>query len=321
MEQSRRIEDLVREPIFVEPADEFWENNPARIVQRLGLHASITPWQKFLNDVTGVFATPAFRVTVAGAFTLFLFFLLSNHKQPPRDRDIESLSVPKAAPQLADGVAVPPSPLAENVLPDEKLTQPELRTTSDAEAFAPKPAEESTTRVAFAAVTPLPYRSILPMPLEGDLGQELIPLANASFLVSSLSKEEDSRDLRPAAFGSDVSGRRLRNGSTGEMAKDLPDQDSDFAETAWIVQESPSLSEKKSIWLSFLAREKDPTYRSLGIYNLALVLSRIAEESGARKDAQKALKFFTENEASLRFQMSDRRYDAEIKALLRIASQ
>ena len=75
-----------------------------------------------------------------------------------------------------------------------------------------------------------------------------------------------------------------------------------------IVQESKTLAEKRNTWLSSMNRETDITYRSLAVYNLALVLARIAEENKYPDDAAEARSFFLEYEEALRFQMGDERF-------------
>ena len=318
--QTQRIGRLFRKQIFPEPGEDYWEKTPMKIVRRLGLHPKITLWQQLLDQLGGLFASPAFRVAVAGAFTVALFFLLSNYW-----RGVESVAVRDS---VSDHVQVQKEPVdlpSQDPPIVENLEQslPTLVAGSDAANADPPETAGVQKQEAFEpGMEPLAYRSLLQVPFESGTAHELIPIANSLFLLSSDDTKDDGdrRNLSTSSFGADVLGNRGKHGARGQARQDVPDQDSDFAETAWIVQESQSLSEKKSIWLSFMAREKDPTYLSLGIYNLALVLSRIAEESRDQQSAQEALQFFVEHETSLRFQMNDGHYDAKMKTLRLIAA-
>ena len=101
--------------------------------------------------------------------------------------------------------------------------------------------------------------------------------------------------------------------SQPDVVSELPDEikkiRSGFLETLWIVQESQTLGEKKNIWLSYIDRESDITYRSLADYNLALVLAKMAEDSKDRDLATEARNFFLTHEEALRFQMGNQRFD------------
>ena len=104
--------------------------------------------------------------------------------------------------------------------------------------------------------------------------------------------------------------------SQADAVSDLPEEikriRSGFLETLWIVQESKAMDEKKNIWLSYINRESDITYRSLAIYNLALVLAKIAEESTDLGHAAEARSFFLGHEEALRFQMGNERFDNKL---------
>ena len=98
------------------------------------------------------------------------------------------------------------------------------------------------------------------------------------------------------------------------------DANNEFSEIMLIVHQSNALSEKRNILLSYIARETDSTYRSMAVFELALILKQIAEESNKSEAAKQALDFFKENERSLRFQMKAR-YDSSIHSLKSILNQ
>jgi hypothetical protein len=99
-----------------------------------------------------------------------------------------------------------------------------------------------------------------------------------------------------------------------ESQRDIPEESS-FNEIMWIVQQSTSLDEKRNIWLSYIGRETVDTYRSLGVYHLALVLSQIAEQTRSTEKAGKAAEFFEANQIILRQLLGDDRFNRKVATL------
>ncbi|MFQ5706017.1 MAG: anti-sigma factor family protein [bacterium] len=145
-----------------------------------------------------------------------------------------------------------------------------------------------------------------------------IPRDELALSVSKMVKETASNSRRhvPNQFALNV-GREVPSDQTSQDHKQLGETDSrqdDFAETLWLVQESTTLEEKRNIWLSYIAREQAPTYRSLGVYHLARVLTQRVEQSKNKEKALQALNFFRKHEKSLRPLMGGRQYELELNA-------
>ncbi len=157
--------------------------------------------------------------------------------------------------------------------------------------------------------------------------EELIPLPNSMFIMDGAANDQLTSGKKGKQMMS-TTAALARSGSAGRSANSLRRKkiidvhgENSFSQTLWIVQESTSLSEKKNIWLSYISREKDPTYHSLAIYQLALTLEKIVETSKSEADAREAYNFFVENKKTLIFQMKEQRYNSKLHVLEKMINQ
>jgi hypothetical protein len=152
-----------------------------------------------------------------------------------------------------------------------------------------------------------------------NFDEVIYPVPNTSFIIAmELIKEEEKNALAPEVrtFSFNL-GERSTLQPLQERPENLEALESEFYEILWITQETNILTEQRNIWLSYLSRETDPTFRSLAIFNLAWVLSKIAEETRNPVKAKEALDFLKEHQESLRFQMKQR-FEEKVGTLLAI---
>ncbi len=328
IDQIRQIETLIQDLRYVEPPPSYWEGVPKTVMRRLGLRPQPSLWARAVEKADLLFDMPGFRYGLAGLGGAAIAILVMNNWPGAEIRPIAQMP-------------------GEAVVAEGKLQ--ESQNISDLKGFATPSTTESVAATSTASnigqvgerapaadgagsnhdrsmprLTTIAARGLQSLQFDLTLEQELIPIPNSAYLLLAVEDQDHDKTalerIEVSSFGSDVVAAPLSTVDP-EMPKldDLQDQKSDFAETAWIVQESQSLAEKKSIWMSYVARETDPTYHSLGVYNLALVLAKGAEESRDREDALEALEFFAKHEKSLRFQMNDSRYDVKVGVLKLLA--
>jgi len=146
------------------------------------------------------------------------------------------------------------------------------------------------------------------------VNRELYPIPNTEFILPSQSDELQDRNnpLQRTFALNKQDARSSQPDVVSELPEEIKKIRSGFLETLWIVQESQTLNEKKNIWLSYIDRESAITYRSLGDYNMALVLAKIVEDSKDRDHATEARNFFLTHEEALRFQMGNERFDNKL---------
>ncbi len=151
--------------------------------------------------------------------------------------------------------------------------------------------------------------------VDQEYAREIYPLVGHLALMSSTGNEalddddEDESGLQTFTFTSGLNPLvSRRNGKAKVEKRDSlsPSDDAEagsFSTTLSFVEESKKLSEKRNIWLSYVNRENNVTYRSLGVYQLADVYYRIAEKKEDPDDVEDAIKFYYQYEKTLKSMM------------------
>lgn len=340
--------------LFETPDEAYWEKVPKSILASLnlnGLHESPEPafpkrelsnftlWDKMRQ----FFELPSVKIGFAGGMAVLLALVLltrDSRIEPPMASNLnqeqsESADNSAGSKQTAiEGlqseventvVSLEPSESSENgVIAERSGESVEKAETATQQLAADAVGDETQNDVQAsenASVADLAMSGVKPKSLHHtapEVGARMVTVPNPDYIIDEdepAEKKSNDADIVGVVSATDVlsgAGRKKVDQSTPEK---LTDDESDFAETRWIVQESQTLAEKKSIWLSYIAREKNSTYREMGIYNLALVLTEIAQESKDPEDAAYAITFFKENETSLRQQLSDNRFEMKLDML------
>ncbi len=314
LESLRRVDSLMKVDFYSEPAAEYWKSLPRNVTTRLRLRQQ-PPWYDKIRALVDELATAnSFKWGLASAAALITLtflvgrFYLLDTKKPglSEPQTVRSNAIPgKATTEQAPSVA--------GELKDEVTSvAPELNYSMGSDQPASSDVDVNR-RLATTKVERLPVRFQKTKPPATN--QELYPIPNFEFDLAAANMEDEQGDdgvpeLRTFALKSSV--KRKQKPSVSKSTDESNKRESSFSETLSIIQQTNSLSEKRNIWLSYLDRETDPTYRALGIYNLALTLSKIVEASNDSEKAQEALNFFKEHEKSLRFQLGNNRYQLEI---------
>lgn len=307
------------------PPDDYWETLPRVVMGRLGLGRERFTLQTFLQQTTKLFHVRIFQVGFAGAVVAMVLFLALRQSEVGRSKILATAAGPGQEESTISGLghdAPPESSAAPGAEMDESSKHADLERT-----VAVLAENESQTvppdrgipggKIRFEPPAEIPARGLLT--ISPTQQGELAPQPNPEFLLTGIDEDDVSSDdvtLRPtiAARGGTVSGSATEIDVPGPSLK-FTEEQSDFAETLWIVQESVTLREKKSIWLSYIAREKNSTYRAMGVYNLAVVLAKIAGNTKDPDEAKEAIEFFEKYGSSLRQQMGDKRYEMKLRAL------
>jgi hypothetical protein len=314
LESLRHLDSLMKVNFYSDPPAEYWKSLPRNVITRLGLRQQ-RPWfDKVRTFVDELAVANSFKWGLASAAALvtltFLVgrFYLHDTKKP-------GLSEP----QLARSNAIAEKATAEQAasvageLKDEVTSvQPELNHSMGSDQPANSDVDVNR-RVVTTKIERLPVRFQKTKPPATH--QALYPIPNIEFDLAAANMEDEQGNtgvpqLRTLALKSNVKSKQKAGVSWSTDKSN--EQVSSFSETLAIVQQINSLDENRNIWLSYLDRETDPTYRALGIYNLALTLSKIVEVSNDSEKAREALNFFKEHEKSLRFQLGNNRYQLEI---------
>lgn len=342
----KRLDAIFAKTHFAQPTIAYWQALPKTITARLGLETSKSKrlfiWQA-MEELKLAFG---FKWGLAGALALAatIFFLRGGFFSTPQSPITQTESIPKKQlsesqiPKLptinaTDVNSAPAAPSEESELlvatDESSRKEPDKAPTEDSELGLYEPAAEgeetaSAFAVKVARQTPsrLPVRIKIPsLPRFTD---EIYPIPNSDLgLWQTLPVVEEKLDQsaperRTYALESKVNSQ---SAAKSEAEKQVDRAASSFSETLWIVQESRTLSEKRNIWLSYISREQDVTYRSLGVYHLALVLAKIVEQTKDADKAREALEFFKEHEKSLRFQLSDPRFNIKMNIFEKIINQ
>jgi hypothetical protein len=323
LQAIKHIDALAKRLSFPEPPHQYWKTVPKIIVKRLGLRAEPSVVEQVAIFINEIFVSKSLRWGLTGAVSVlvlfFIFKAVGGFKKSDSFTTHEPVTIQETIPE--DLILESPSTKAEVPLYSETrrnqkeieegvgetlTTKTEIGTETDVK-------EIDEMIIAKENVESLPPRK---HQYEHSYFEEIIPVPQSELfsLNKYLDDSEDKTPKRVAAtvglqLGKDVTGSQQQNLSP---ADEFEEAQNNFAETLWIVQQMSALSEKRNIWLSYIGREKDPTYRSLGIYNLALVLSKQVEESNDPEKATEALNFYIEHEKSLRVQMGPKRYQLKI---------
>ncbi len=321
-----QVDDLFRsnrDNIFPQPSYQYWQDASAGIARRIEKQRTpVVRWQargvqEFAARLMAMLEPSPVRLGLVGLASLaLLVVLLGRNQMPPAGLDMAAPddSMPTIATplHLSDAETQPPDQGPSEVLaviatPDvsAKLVSNDLPASIKAMPWS-EPVAVAVRGPLFRR--PAPVRELMPVP------------APAFIMLDEENLDGDDLSAPPSAVALKVKGRRKSQSVTSdEQVSPLPVNESDFAETMWIVQESRTLAEKKNIWLSYVTREKNPTYQKMGYYNLALVLANLVHETKDPVLAQDAIDFYVEHEAALRPQMKDQRYNRKLSALRTIA--
>ncbi|MFQ5750668.1 MAG: anti-sigma factor family protein [bacterium] len=341
MNSLKQIESLLQREIYQEPPKEYWSILPTIITQKLGLRPQSTIIEKCVNFVSEIKVASSIRWGLVGAATLVsLLFLYkegyrTNSFNPPiSQQNVEKESLPsvktdsqsdatkqnltKFFTEKKEKTAFDSELTIQNSVPGQPLSNAKNKDKLGRTVALSDLSEAVIAKKSH--IKPVPVR--LHARTVSNFQQEIFPIPNSEFILSAKNlAESEKNDVNIPEWSTYSLNSNVKSPQVTMLPKESAELDNiknSFSETLWIVQESRSLSEKRNIWLSYISRESDPTYRSLGIYNLALVLSKIAEQKKDPENAQEALDFFTENEKSLRFQMGNNRYQIKIDIFKKI---
>jgi len=330
LQKLKKIESVIQVGIYSEPPDEYWNDVPQRITKRIGISPKVSAFERFVESAGELLSTRSFRWGFAGAFAVAVLIVTLNKvfvtQQAPvsmtQSKSIENEQTPAASMSELNTIQNvtplrPEKDLAINENDKLETKEPLAKQLADLQDRG-----KGNQKIALNYINEalLALNSIAGKPLKTEgrevlgVNQELYPIPNTEFILPSQSDElQNENNPLPRTFALNKQGARL---SQPDVVSELPDEikkiRSGFLETLWIVQESQTLAEKKNIWLSYIDRESDITYRSLADYNLALVLAKIAEGSKDRDHAVEARNFFLTHEEALRFQMGNERFDNKI---------
>jgi len=325
-----KIECVIQAGVYSEPPNEYWRDVPQTIIKRIGIKAETSALEQFIESIQALFAAKSFRWGFSGAFAVavMVFFFSKTFVSEQESAIITQTELKKgesgSTPSLVDlnEDANTASLGSENALViNEKKNLVTKRPVSEPATKLQGP-NEGSREIAINNLSEdfLALNSIKSKPLKTEsrevlgVNRELFPIPNTEFILPPQTHDlQDANNPLQRTFALD---KRDARSSQADAVLDLPDEikqiRSGFLETLWIVQESQSLNEKKNIWLSYINRETDITYRSLAVYNLALALAKITEENKNLDEAAEARSFFLEHEEALRFQMGDERFDNKL---------
>ena len=351
VKQIKKIETLIKPELYEQPPDEYWVRLPGVVSKRLGLKwkkPRVLKWFASLNEFLSVHKIQYGFAVAAVVVLLFLFWEYRGFEThlPQKNRGVVS-GIMKTADRTKRLKSNNKSPMnhyiaeksgtAKIIAKQVDSKNPALK--EDPAAISVRPLTSSDSDPSKQAVRRLTLEPVDALVnLKGlivrnsvsqniDKEEELIPLPNSIFIMDGeandqlTSGKKDGQLIQTAAaLARTGSAERSANLLRRKKITDMHGENS-FSQTLWIVQESTSLSEKKNIWLSYISREKDPTYHALAIYHLALTLAKIAETTQSEADAREAYHFFLENKKTLRFQMKEQRYNSKVHVLEKMINQ
>ncbi len=339
LNQVRQIERVLQQGLFDSPPDEYWAELPAVVTARLGL-APQAPQTLFerLQEYLGRLV-PYRGLAIAGGLAVLVAAFVLVTRYGRREAEPSRLSQVTASEQPA-GQATAPMVTSEKTIPAHDPVAsastkphsgtPQQTTASDAQARSAPRTDSPVRNVEIGRAAQNPFAAVSPESLPPRLRRShkpptgfshiLYPRPPLELVIAQAGADEQDpghspRSVQALSFGGAQAGQGLTESDGREEMARLKSR---FEEIKWIVEQSPSLGEKKNIWLSYLSREQDPTYRALAVYNLAVVLAKIAKTEETRKSAKEALEFFTKNEESLRAQMGDHQFEVNLKTLNQI---
>ena len=330
LQNLKKIESVIQDGIYSEPPAEYWNAFPQRITKRIGIRPKASAFEQFIESVGGLLSAKSFRWGFAGAFAVALLIVTLNKVFVTQQTPVSITQSNSVESEQALAASISELNAVQNADPLKPKEVMGIKEKNKLEAKEPQ-SEQLTSlqdrgrgsqKIAlnYLSEALLALNSVESKPLKTEnleilrVNRELYPIPNTEFILPSQSDElQNENNPLQRTFALNKQGARS---SQPDVVSELPDEikkiRSGFLETLWIVQESQTLAEKKNIWLSYIHRESDITYRSLADYNLALVLAKIAEDSKDRDHAKEARNFFLTHEEALRFQMGNQRFDNKL---------
>ena len=338
LQNLKKIESVIQAGIYSEPPDEYWNDVPPRITKGIGIRPKVSAFEQFIESVGGILSAKSFRWGFAGAFAVALLIVTLNKvfvtQQAPvsitQSKSMENEQTPAASMSELNTIQNvtplrPEKDLAINENDKLEIKEPLAKQLADL-----PDRNKGNQKIALNYINEalLALNSIAGKPLKTEgrevlgVNQELYPIPNTEFILPSQSDElQNENNPLQRTFALNKQGARsLKPDVVSELPDEIKRIRGGFLETLWIVQESQTLGEKKNIWLSYIDRESDITYRSLADYNLALVLAKIVEDSKDRNHATEARNFFLTHEEALRFQMGNERFDNKVSLFDKIVA-
>ena len=330
LQKLKKIESVIQVGIYSEPPDEYWNDVAQRITKRIGISPKVSSFERFFETLGELLPAKRFRWGFAGAFAVALLIVTLNKvfvtQQAPvsitQSKSIENEQAPVASISELNAVRNASALKPENDMTIDEKDKLETKKPLSKHLTDLQDPGKGSQKVALNYLSEglLAVNSVESKPLRTKnrgvlrVNRELYPIPNTEFILPSQSDElQDGNNPLPRTFALNKQDARS---SQPDVVSELPEEikkiRSGFLETLWIVQESQTLNEKKNIWLSYIDWESDITYRSLGDYNLALVLAKIVEDSKDRNHATEARNFFLTHEEALRFQMGNERFDNKV---------
>ncbi len=307
----KKVEVVFKTDFLPQPPPEYWNTLPQTVTHRLGLRKGRSVFKEVFGLIQNLLAPPTVKWGLAGAVVVMVLIF-----------SLRSLFLPENEVSIIQ----PNLGVSENRTPQNPAIAQEPGIFQTAE-FSQRRTE--ITLVPQTSVTGLPVASDYDESMKAGNVQSL-PVRRQAFKPPQQNKvlyptTEFSTDLfakvdeleaedaaRWRVFALTLSGDARRT-STSADASRIDDPQNSFSQTLWIAQQSTAMDEKRNIWLSYIGREKDPTYRALGIYNLGLTLAKIAEDSKDPQKAKEAAAFFKEYEDLLKIHMGNERYLLKMK--------
>lgn len=337
-EAIKGIEHLLRVETYPEPPKEYWTALPRTITDRLGLSIQRTTFDGIRSVLDQLLRPKYFRWALAAAAVLFISIISLKDRfvpdpvgAPLSEQDVANAQADSG--KEADGLAMfgKSQVYVKAGRYEEAITK---STAAGRDHPLPKTQQARNDNAIQASKTEsLSHQTIAPLALNGveklpvrfrqpgapRYEEKIYPVPNTRFILAmemmqSNRKEDDISNVLTFSF--DHGGNRSQLQPPGRP-DDSEVAENEFYEVLLIVQEINSLDEERNIWLSYLSRESDPTFRALGVFNLAMVLSKIALQSQDPDKAQEALDFFEDNDEALRFQLRNR-YEARIAQFRKI---
>lgn len=315
-----KIERIVKNDLFKAPPENYWHEVSATILTRIGAHAKPVPvevsWFKtFIADSVAFLEGNSLKLSFSGAFAVGMLILILSYNfsdvQNPSQVAIPELNTESSVIETRTIASIKSKPAANLEQDSFETNVAPVLSQGDLQNVNTKKQPE---------VLYIDNRAIAS--LDFDFEGELIPLPpyEVELGLDDDAGLDEEKQLGQQTFAQSLSGARYDVDNLLKETAEPADGESDFAETLWIVQQTVSLNEKKNIWLSYITREMNSTYRYMGTYNLALVYAKISIESKDPEKAQEALEFIESNEASLIQQMTEQRFN-NIKNTLNLISQ
>lgn len=319
------IETAVKSGIFAEPQIDYWNGIPKRITSRLGLRTHSSVLTQASEAIQTLVAGLRFRWGLVGAFAVaaLLFFITKTQLPEQEVREaVSQIQAEKSSASVSSPESVKTREVVSSKTKSKEITEPMIEEESSLMTGTEIKQEKSQDKPIYLnddeliALNRIKGKPLREQSVEtSSFRQQLypIPITERIVLLQDEARENENNPLLRTFALDNRNARAPKLPGVSELPDEIKQIRSGFLETLWIVQESQTLQEKKNIWLSYISRESDITYRSLAVYNLALVLANIAEESRNFGDANEARTFFLKHQKALRFQMGDSRFERKLQ--------